>query len=204
MASPIGHTLAGYAVRGLLPARYRRHTSLVLLAVAMGNVADVDFVPGLLVGMPAFYHQGPSHSLLVGVVVSLLVAGGFHLAGRPFGAAFAVGLMGYTSHLVLDMLSPDARPPLGVPLLWPFSPEHVLAPVALFPGVRHAATATTSVADWLGSVLAPANLRAVAVETALLGPLAVWAARRRRARPRPARDTSRSTVPRRAVEESQP
>lgn len=186
MATPIGHALAGYAVLRLVPAPARRR-SMLLLALTMANTPDLDFLPGLLVGAPALYHQGPTHSLAGALAVSLVAAGVCQLARQPSRVAFAVGFLAYASHLALDLLNPDARAPYGLPLFWPVSDAHVLSPVALLPGVRHAPSTGASTLTWLAGILDPVNLWAVTVEIVLIGPLAYLAWRRPGARDRAAR-----------------
>src|SRR5688572_10631819 len=165
MATPIGHSLAGLV--GVAAAPSRHVPPLLLLAVVMANAPDLDFIPGLVVGRPALYHQGATHSLGGAAIASLagaLVLGRF---GVPFGAAFRVAVIAYSSHLALDLVGPDRRPPYGIPLFWPLSDAHFISPVPLLPGVHHAARTDTSTGDWLRGVLAARNLRAIALEVAL-------------------------------------
>ncbi|HXG02310.1 MAG TPA: metal-dependent hydrolase [Candidatus Binatia bacterium] len=185
MATPIGHALAGYAVLGLVPAGPDR-VATVVVAVALANVPDLDFLPGLLVGTPALYHQGISHSLGAAAVVGLLTALGLRRLDLPFGRVWAVSVLAYASHLALDALGPDARPPYGQPLLWPLTDARFASPLTLLPGVQHAAETSASTLAWIRGILHPANLFAIAVEVLVLSPFAYGAWRRRQAR-RPAR-----------------
>ncbi len=150
----------------------------------MANLPDLDFLPGLLVGRPALYHQGVTHSMGFALLVSLGTAALYRLCGRPFSAVFHLGFLSYLSHLLLDALSPDGRLPYGIPLLWPLSTAYFSGPVALLLGVHHAGSSSTSVWDWVRSILHPYNLAALALEALWIAPLIVWGRRYRQGRSR--------------------
>ena len=50
---------------------------------------------------------------------------------RAFGLGIAAGA-GWGSHLLLDYFGRDTHPPIGIPLLWPFSGGYFKSPWALF------------------------------------------------------------------------
>jgi inner membrane protein len=122
--------------------------------------ADVDFLFAA--------HRGPSHGLgaagLVGIVAFLAMR-----QGRLSAAVAAA----YASHTLLDWLGSDVAPPIGVMALWPFSREFYQSNVQIF----HAISRRYWQPDFL-----MLNLRAVAWEVVLLGPLTalIAVARRRR------------------------
>jgi inner membrane protein len=181
MATPLGHALAGYAVYSFARGtKERDDRGLMLLCLFAATAPDLDFLPGALLGSPALYHQGITHSLGFALLVSLGVAGVGRLWGKPFSMIFYLGGMAYLSHLVIDFLGPDTRPPHGIPLLWPISAEHFMSPVSIFLGVRHAASAATSMLEWLEGLLHPYNFAAMAVEVALLLPFILLGQWRRR------------------------
>lgn len=151
-----------------------------VLCVVAAVAPDLDFLPGLILGTPALYHQGISHSFLFALVVSLALAVGFGRAGRAWPRLWSVVFLAYASHLVIDLFGPDARPPYGVPLLWPLTDHAFLAPVKLFMGFHHAGRTGASTAEWLRGVLSPANIAALAIEAAWFLPAVLLFARRRR------------------------
>ena len=181
MATPIGHSLAGFAVTGVLPQRAALRS--LIPVVLMANAADLDFLPGIFVGMPALYHHGLSHSLGAAAIVSLLGALVMSRFGVAPRAGFAVCFLAYASHLVLDLFAPDARPPFGIPLFWPLSDSYVAAPVTVLPGVHHAGRTDASVMEWVLGILVARNVGAIGIEVALFAPLAWLAARRALRRP---------------------
>jgi membrane-bound metal-dependent hydrolase YbcI (DUF457 family) len=191
VATPVGHIVAGGIVARLVRANGPVRPGIpgfgwwcAFAAVA----ADLDFIPGLLLGHPARFHQGASHSF----AAALLTSGALALAitrgrGKPWLPWLAL-FLAYSSHLALDLLGPDRRTPYGIPLAWPFSSETYLSPVTLLPGVRHAVQTDAATGDWLARTLHVRNVVAVLWELAMLAPLAVLAelaARRRRAGGKP-------------------
>lgn len=185
MATPVGHVLAGCAAgSAATPGRERVDGALLAACGALAVAPDLDFLPGLVQGAPALYHQGVTHSLLAGAVAAGVGAWALARAGRGGAWLFAPLLAAYLSHLAVDLVGPDGRPPYGIPLLWPASDAAFLAPWTLLPGVEHAETAGTATGAWLAAVFAPRNLAAVGAELLLLGPFAAAAALvRRRRRP---------------------
>jgi len=180
MATPIGHSLAAYAIyRVLVPAENRR-AALLLCAAVMATAPDLDFVPGILTGAPATYHQGVSHSLAFGVVAGVTSAVALRaVAGTAARLGFLLGFLCYASHLVLDLFGADSRPPYGIPLFWPFSDHTFLAPVPLLLGVSHAGRASASTGEWVNAVLTLYNVAAVGLEIVLILPFVLLARRRR-------------------------
>lgn len=183
MASPIGHALAGYAIGRLATdGSSRQERWLVAACMALAVAPDLDLLPGvLLAGRPSLYHQGASHSLAVALAVSLAAA--WLLArDRHFLRSFVALLAAYASHLALDGLGSDARLPIGMPLLWPFSDATWISPVAILPGIQHTQPGRESSAEWLLDVLSLANARALLVEALWVGPfvlLVEWLRSRR-------------------------
>ncbi len=139
------------------------------------NAADLDFIPGLLIGNINQFHQGASHSLLAAVLFGGIVT----LMMRPFCAmAVRIGMVSvglYASHLFLDFFSRDIRAPFGQPLLWPFSSEHFISPWSIFGGVQHGVPGD-DVSTFLAQLFSWHNLGVLGLEVLLLLPilLLVW------------------------------
>ncbi len=171
MPTPLGHSLAGFAVYGF-SARAQEHDrlDLLFLSVVLANAPDLDFIPGLLIGKPSLYHQGITHSLGFAVLVSLGITWIYRLRGKPTSALFPLCFFSCASHLVLDCLGPDGKAPFGLPLLWPISNEYFLSPVSVFLGVRHDDSASVSALEWIKSLFDLHNLAAIVVETLLIAP----------------------------------
>lgn len=170
MATPIGHSLAGYAVHTFFDRQGdvgRRNW--IWLAVFMAIAPDLDFVPGFLAGTPALYHQGVSHSLGFALAVSLGAAA-ICAKRNYFLPVLALCFSAYLSHLVIDFFGPDGRLPYGQPLFWPVSTEHFISPVKIFWGMHHAGSSDASQLEWITGVLSPYNLAAILVEVLVIGP----------------------------------
>ena len=174
MSSPVGHSLAGYAVYAF---RYRtlrlKDAKLVLLALLAANLPDFDFLPGLLVGTPNVYHHGISHSLSAAVVCSAGLALIARSIGyRSFKGLFLFFLALYGSHLLLDYISIDRKYPLGVPLLWPLSDASYLLPHPILPPIDHAPHDHASLGQFFEDVFSLGNVFAMLLEAAILMPIA--------------------------------
>jgi inner membrane protein len=163
----------------------------LLLAVVIANVADLDMIPGIVVGEPNRYHHvGFSHSVVFAVAAALAAGALAAAVGKRWpvvsrrmsavaGTALMVGLL-LLSHVVLDALNRDLRPPAGVPMWWPFSTGYVqlypwFVDVAKLGGKR-------SPLDFVASLLVVHNLYAMLWEFLTLAPIvalvAWWRARR--------------------------
>lgn len=118
MPSPIGHTLAGCAVAvALIPPGMPQAWEAWALCLISANLADVDFIPGLLTGDPRALHRGPSHSVMAALVVAGLVASLVTWPSMPWLTRAGLIFLAYGSHVGLDYLTPGR----GVLFGWPFS-----------------------------------------------------------------------------------
>lgn len=182
MATPIGHSLAGYVIYhfscGLPQTRGR--LGLVLLCIVMANAPDLDFIPGLLMDRPALYHQGITHSLGFALVVSLGTAAVYRTRTKSFPAMFVLCFVSYLSHLVLDLFGPDGRLPYGIPLFWPISGERFISPVQVFLGFHHVGATSASRLEWIEGILDVYNLGAISLEIVLIAPFVFLGQRYRR------------------------
>lgn len=146
MPSPLAHGAvawwierrAGIDAPGTRPPRSRR-ARVVVFGVFWGLsvLPDFDFLPGLLLGDVEGWHNGPSHSLVAGLVAALVLG---PIAGLVLGRFLGGGtlrwtgivLASYWSHVLLDALTLGR----GVRLLWPFVPDRLTPPFCPFYGVR--------------------------------------------------------------------
>jgi membrane-bound metal-dependent hydrolase YbcI (DUF457 family) len=163
MPSPIGHALGGIAAAWVAVPRKNFNAAVVLAAAALAP--DLD----LLVGD----HRGMSHSVGAAVVAGGIAGIAAALRDRrsgSFSAAWwgvAVALA-WASHVFLDWLSNDTRPPIGVMALWPFTRDYYKAAIEIFPAVSRQCC---SLRFWLH------NVRAGVVEGLILTPLLLLALR---------------------------
>jgi membrane-bound metal-dependent hydrolase YbcI (DUF457 family) len=191
MPLPLAHSLAAVAVyKGLDADGTLAAWPRLLLAVVIANAADLDYVPGVLAGEPNLYHHvGFSHSGVFALAAGLAVAWLAAAAGRRWpvaaerlsavsGTALMVSLL-LLSHVLLDSLNRDLRPPAGVPMFWPVSDVAVNA----YPWFVETAKLGGEGSPWefVLSLLAIHNLYALAWEAATLFPViavvAWWRAR---------------------------
>ncbi|RKO61839.1 metal-dependent hydrolase [Caldibacillus debilis] len=109
----IGTSVIGGALGGLLPDIDHPGSTL-------GRRARILSYPiNKLAG-----HRGITHTLLALVLLSYLlfvISGWIPIAWKGYGLVFFIGIIiGYASHLVLDMLTVS-----GIPLLYPFSSKMI-------------------------------------------------------------------------------
>jgi hypothetical protein len=132
LPTPLAHALAGLIVHVATAPRdeiasRRRAAITVGAAVA----PDLDFAWKLVDGLN--HHQAQGHGIGVGLALAALITAAAALSGvrRPLGLGLAA-LLGWSSHLFLDLMNVDTNPPIGLMALWPFSSGHFKAPWPLF------------------------------------------------------------------------
>lgn len=175
MASPIGHSLVGLAVADLSEsgsaARRYWWYALTLLSV---NAADLDFLPGLVVGDVNRFHRSATHSLLAAVIFGLGVMVVARLWRLPAVRAALVSTGLYATHLFLDFLSGNGAKPSGQPLLWPFARGEVISPWTPLAGIDHG-TRGDALWQFIEVLLSLNNLQVILVEALLFAPLLLLA-----------------------------
>jgi inner membrane protein len=187
--SPVFHSFAGLALARLLPGPVSARHRLWLLGalVVAGNAPDLDFVPGILIGDPRYYHRGVSHTLIAvaGFTLAAVLLARWVKQRSPVQLGLVLGLA-FLGHLLTDIFASwvDARS--GVAIAWPLSDVRLISPVPLFIGISLAPGASnffTGVMHWR-------NFEAMAWELLLAG--AIWGAVRLI---RPTRDRKSTSVP---------
>lgn len=176
MVSPVGHSVAGWAVyRACHVGKpgFAPRSCLFLLSLVVASAPDLDFIPGFFVGDLNRFHQGISHSL--GFMLMLATVGAV-LGGRQLvgGAARFVILFCalYGSHLVLDCLTFDGSAPIGIPIFWPLSGERFISGWTLFDAVHHGIPGSDTVA-FLRSSFSLHNIGVALIEVLVLTPIAL-------------------------------
>ena len=117
MPLPPLHSAVGYAIYHLAP-KEKHDWKEALGYMALANAADLDFIPGILVGKPDLFHHSFTHSFTAAIVAGLVVGFMANLGRKgTFLKTFALATLAYASHVVLDMLF-DAT---YVPMFWPLT-----------------------------------------------------------------------------------
>ncbi|MBN2145616.1 MAG: metal-dependent hydrolase [Candidatus Aureabacteria bacterium] len=143
MPLPVAHTLAGLAVAQVQPMRFfDKKWQDVLFLIIISNSADLDFLPGFLIGSPNLYHHGISHSLGAALLVGMIAAWFFRKKGGYWKYALVIFLC-YYFHVFLDFLTEDRRTPYGVLLFWPFNQEYFISPFLIFKKVNRSENSLT-------------------------------------------------------------
>ncbi|HEY6000169.1 MAG TPA: metal-dependent hydrolase [bacterium] len=167
MPTPVAHAAAGAGV-ALIASRWlpaARALPVVAAAALAANLPDLDYL-ALVGGRAAMerFHQGPAHSLAFIAAATLPLT---LVLRRRLGLAWAWALLACAglTHLLLDLVVLDEKPPVGFPFFWPLSDARFHAPFAVFPGIDRV------------HVLSMRNLRELLVELALGIPFLLLALR---------------------------
>jgi membrane-bound metal-dependent hydrolase YbcI (DUF457 family) len=113
-------------------------------------------------------HRSESHSVGAAFIAGLLA---LVITKKPRWA-LAVSLA-WGSHILLDWLSNDTRPPIGVMALWPFTRDYFKAGIEIFPPVSR---------RYWESRFWVHNLKALVVEVVVLLPITALVVRAFRGR----------------------
>lgn len=168
MPTSVGHAFAGVLINEISDFNPgHSFWKSLWMAILLANLADLDFIPGILSGNPNKYHHAYTHSLgatlLVGGFFSLYYLFKYKQFKKPF--IYSTGL--YASHLILDFLTLDSSAPYGIPLFWPLSDRYYTSPVILFTDI-HKASNTTA---FFKSLFVAHNGWAIFRECLILGPV---------------------------------
>src|SRR6266849_1312645 len=164
--------MAGLAVHiATAPAGQIASRRRALVTVGGALAPDLDFAWKLVDGVN--HHQAQGHGLGPGLLLAALVAAVAAVRGapRPVGLG-AAALLGWCSHLLLDLLNVDTSPPIGLMALWPFAAGYFKSPWPLFLDIGRTLNWRTVRHDVV----------AIAWEVAVLCPVlvAAWRVRARR------------------------
>jgi inner membrane protein len=141
MPSPIAHMAAGYVIyrtynirRGWSDPKSPERVPLAMVAaLGLSLLPDVDSVAGFLMGDFGRFHNDWTHSLIVGLGVSVVV-GSLALFKKSAVKKewFLLTLLCYGLHVVMDFFTIGR----GVMALWPFSTERYASPIKVFYGLH--------------------------------------------------------------------
>jgi membrane-bound metal-dependent hydrolase YbcI (DUF457 family) len=152
MPSPVGHALGGIAAGWVLipcEARQRHPVPAAAALAALAVAPDLDLL--------VHAHRGPTHSLGAALLAGLAV---FAVTRSPrWGIAAAAA---WSSHVLLDWLGTDTRPPFGLMALWPVSRAYFESTLHIFPAISRR--------YWLAEFWYY-NLKALAVELCVMVPV---------------------------------
>ncbi len=144
---------------GFLLVRHRvsgRAVPLLVACLLLANLPDLDLIAGWLFAGEG-WHRTVTHTIGFALLTGL--ACGVAM-GRWWAAVGGAALV--ASHLLLDLLTVDTRPPAGLPLGWPFSDRYRIAGWTPFMGIDHGS---------MGALLSLHNLFAAFWETLLMTPV---------------------------------
>lgn len=134
MATPIGHSLAGYLFYHFSGGKKRTADWRKLIFFTFfANLADFDYFFGLFSGQPNLYHHQFTHSFAFAVIIAGVFAGVMKVDPRKkFWASFLMLLAIYLSHILIDFFTLDTTAPFGEQLFWPFSQNYYISEIWIF------------------------------------------------------------------------
>lgn len=139
MPSPIAHSATGFVI-SRIATRMGTPTlssvnphAVILVAVGLSLLPDLDSVLGLLLGDFGRYHNNASHSLFVGLAIAVVVGLLAVSSGRAgFLQGFFVALACFQLHVIMDFFTVGR----GVMAFWPLTAQRFSSPLPLFYGLR--------------------------------------------------------------------
>jgi hypothetical protein len=102
-----------------------------------------------------------------------MIAGAYRLRGKSFSSIFLLCFAAYSSHLVIDLLGPDGRPPIGIPIFWPISDAPFISPEPVLIGVEHASSSSTPTGEWIKALVSLRNFAAIIIEVLIAVPFII-------------------------------
>jgi membrane-bound metal-dependent hydrolase YbcI (DUF457 family) len=140
MPSPIAHLGVGYAIyryyKGKLPENrvsLWKFPLLMLLIIGLSLLPDLDIIAAVIFRDMQNYHNGLSHSLLLGIPIAVLIGAILRqIYHSDFWLWFLICLISCVLHIVMDALTAER----GMMLFWPLSQNRFALPVKVFYGVQ--------------------------------------------------------------------
>jgi len=180
MPSPLGHSLAGFVIHLCAAGKQpRRQWPTLLLLITLANLPDIDFVVGYFIGEHGAYHRGPSHSLIVALLIGIVLGGLIGTRTGRYMAPTVLASAAYASHIVLDMLiGSELSGTFGLQIFWPLSSERFTLPWSVFRMAADSIIATGPIT----TLFSPAILPLVTRELQIMLPVVLvswffWRAR---------------------------
>ena len=117
MPLPVLHSYAGYSLYKLDPKNRINNFTLILFSMFAANAADLDFIPGILIGKAERFHHVATHSFGAAIIFGLIFAFVFKIWKKlDFKNTFRLSSLSYASHVFLDVVTHPAE---KMPVFWP-------------------------------------------------------------------------------------
>jgi len=127
MPSPLGHAIAGIAAGWVATSPFPVVRQRVVQAAWLAGLAMApDF--DLLIGR----HSGETHSLGAAALAASAAAVWRWPVAATRWRIWLAAFLAWSSHPLLDALSPDNSPPIGVMAFWPVSHAYLQTGLAVF------------------------------------------------------------------------
>lgn len=168
MPTPIGHSLISLIFfKKFKHQLYKLSWYDIFVFILLGNIADIDFLPGYLIGFPSKFHHTFTHS----IVFSLFIGSAFGFIYYLFNKKSLIKVslifcLVCFSHVLADFFGVDTSFPFGVQMFWPIWDGYIISPVPIFLDI----TRSSNSSDFFSSIFNYHNLKAVVVEIVICLP----------------------------------
>ncbi len=168
MASPIGHSLCGYAIHSAIKKKINWKELIGFIVIT--NLADIDYLFGFLIGEPNKYHHQFAHSFFISLIIAVCFAVYYKFKRcqqtlKNFGIVFLL----YGSHIIVDYFTRDTSPSYGEQILWPFSKDYFISSISIFRDIHKAGTSS----EFFLSLCSYHNLWTVLIEVLIFTALII-------------------------------
>lgn len=171
MPLPVIHSFAGYSLYRYSAQTQGRAWKTALFCIVLANLADLDFLPGLVIGNAMQFHHGWTHSLAAAILCGLAFGAlAVLLKKGSFKNTFWLSSAAYSSHIVLDYLNEGGRG--GVPLFWPLSSKYFHSPICLLHGKTILLEETDGFKNFFLKIFSPSCWHLLVMELSLV--LSIW------------------------------
>ena len=176
MCTPFAHALAGYTFIALaepqMASDIRGNLKTFGAGFIFGTLADADFLVAYHTHNPVLQHHYFTHSVPFVIALGAFLYLVLKLFMKTGVLRMALALTGaYGTHLMLDYFTHDGSAPIGIPLAWPFSHKHFVAPVEFFLSIHRGS---------MQALFGLHNFVALFREALILTPIAYFAYRKSR------------------------
>ena len=168
MASPICHSLAGISIYLSFNKEIwgYRALKIVILYIFLANLPDIDFIPGIFLGDPGYFHHGISHTIGLAILVTLICITIEKIRKVKCWPICGIVFLLIFSHLIVDLFTKDYLRPYGIMVLWPFNDTYFYPHLLIFTEInREGLKGILSISNVL------AGLKEILIFTPIIGGL---------------------------------
>lgn len=139
MPSPVSHCIVGLCYSSNSEKKilriFNKNILNYFLIMFVSVAPDLDFIPGIFVGIPSKFHHGISHSFFFAVVFGFILSSIIYLIKKNYFLSRSILFSAlYSIHIILDLFGVDTGEVngFGMPIFFPFSFIYYRSSIVLF------------------------------------------------------------------------